>query len=146
MSGFVLGEDEGLNINFHGTKMIIKVSEKDSEGRYSLIVNSGPALHIHPNSPEANYVLDGEYTVQFGENIRHAYAGDFVFIPKGSPHKYKSGPNGGKLIVIAHADLEKYFKEVYHTIRLNGQITWKSEQEIAACYGQEFLDSLNHWG
>ena len=48
MSGFVLGENEGLNINFHGTKMIIKVSEKDSEGRYSLIVmvnqaNSGPA-------------------------------------------------------------------------------------------------------
>jgi hypothetical protein len=59
MSGFVLGEDEGLNINFHGTKMIIKVSEKDSEERYSLIVNSGPALHIHPNSPEAYYVLDG---------------------------------------------------------------------------------------
>ena len=89
MSGFVLGEDEGLNINFRGTKMIIKVSEKDSEGRYSLIVmshqaNSGPALHIHPNSPEAYYVLDGEYTVQFGEKIRHAYAGDFVFIPKGA--------------------------------------------------------------
>ncbi len=56
MSGFVLGENEGLNINFHDTKMIIKVSEKDSEGRYSLIVmshqaNSGPALHIIQTHP-----------------------------------------------------------------------------------------------
>lgn len=88
--------------------MTIKVSERDPDGRYSLIkmshlANSGPALHVHPNSPEAYYVLEGEYVIHFGENIRNAYAGDFVFIPKDIPHKYRSGPSGGKLIVSAPA-------------------------------------------
>lgn len=151
MDGFILSEDEGPEINFHGTRMVIKVSERDCEGRYTLIemnhlAHSGPALHIHPNAPEAYYVLEGDYTIQFGENIHDVHVGDFVFIPKGIPHKYKSGPNGGKLIVIAPAGLEKYFKEVADAIRFSGQITWKSEQEIASRYGQEFLDSLNHWG
>lgn len=82
--------------------MTIKVSERDPDGRYSLIkmshlANSGPALHVHPNSPEAYYVLEGEYVIHFGENIRN------VFIPKDIPHKYRSGPSGGKLIVSAPA-------------------------------------------
>jgi hypothetical protein len=54
--GFTLTEGQGAQINFRGTKMLIKVSENDSEGRYSLIEmihppNIGPALHMHPNAP-----------------------------------------------------------------------------------------------
>ena len=37
MDGFVLSEEEGEQINFRGTRMLIKVSKDDSEGRYSLI-------------------------------------------------------------------------------------------------------------
>ena len=59
MDGFALSEEEGSQINFRGTKMVVKVSGDDSEGRYSLIEmvhppNIGPALHIHPNAPEAD--------------------------------------------------------------------------------------------
>jgi hypothetical protein len=41
--------------------------------------------------------------------------------------------------------LEKYFKEVADILQ-TGQITWALEQEIARRCGQEFLDSLKHWG
>jgi hypothetical protein len=41
--------------------------------------------------------------------------------------------------------LEKYFREIAETIRI-GPITWELEQEIARRYGQEFLESLKHWG
>ena len=68
MDGFALDQTGGEEINFRGTKMLIKVSKDDSEGRHSLIKlshppNKGPALHIHPNAPEAYYVLEGEYLI-----------------------------------------------------------------------------------
>jgi hypothetical protein len=50
MECFALGHGEGEQINFRGTKMYLKVSKNDSEGKYSLIEmihppNIGPALH-----------------------------------------------------------------------------------------------------
>jgi mannose-6-phosphate isomerase-like protein (cupin superfamily) len=150
MDGFALTEGEGSQINFRGTKMVVKVSGDDSEGRYSLIEmihppNIGPALHVHPNAPEAYYVLEGEYIIRCGNKTYHSRIGDFVFIPKGAPHNYQSGPTGGKVLVISPAGLEKYFKEVANTLQI-GEIAWELEQEIARRYGREFLDNLKHWG
>jgi|SRR5215467_6682750 mannose-6-phosphate isomerase-like protein (cupin superfamily) len=145
-----MSDKEKYQIHFRNTKMVVMVSKDDSEGRYSLIEmvhppNIGPALHIHPNAPEAYYVLEGEYVIQCGDKINHSKAGDFVFIPKAVPHSYKSGQSGGKMLVISPAGLENYFKKVANAVR-TGKITWELEKEIASQYGQQFLDSLNHWG
>jgi hypothetical protein len=53
--------------------------------------------------------------------------------------------NGGKVLVISPAGLEKYFKEIAETLRIS-LITWELEQEIASRYGQEFIENLKHWG
>jgi mannose-6-phosphate isomerase-like protein (cupin superfamily) len=148
--GFAFKEEQRIQINFRGTKMLIKVSEDQSEGRYSLIEmihppNIGPALHIHPNAPEAYYVLEGEYSIKCGKRTYHTKSGDFVFIPRGLPHNYRSGSKGGKVLVISPAGLEKYFEEVADALQA-GHLTWELEKEIARRYGQEFLDSLKHWG
>ena len=150
MECFALRQGEGEQINFRGTKMYLKVSMNDSEGKYSLIEmshppNIGPALHIHPRASEAYYVLDGDYSIQCDKRTFQAESGEFVFIPKGLPHKYRSGSKGGKVLVVLPAGLERYFKEVANILQ-TGQITWKLEQEIARRWGQEFLDSLKHWG
>ena len=157
-TGFALKDGEGrttTHIHFRGTKITLKVSKEDSEGKYTLFEmihppNVGPALHIHPNAPEAYYVLEGEYKIRFGkkeeEALYHAKKGDFVFIPKGVEHKYQSGPDGGKVLVISPAGLENYFAEVAAILKAGGTITWKMEQEIAHRYGQDFLESLKHWG
>ena len=49
------------------------------------------------------------------------------------------------MLVISPAGLENYFKKVANAVR-TGKITWELEKEIASQYGQQFLDSLNHWG
>jgi mannose-6-phosphate isomerase-like protein (cupin superfamily) len=148
--GFAFKEEQRIQINFRGTKMLIKVSEDQSEGRYSLIEmihppNIGPALHIHPNAPEAYYVLEGEYSIKCGKRTYHTKSGDFVFIPRGLPHNYRSGSKDGKVLVISPAGLEKYFEKVADALQA-GHLTWELEKEIARRYGQEFLDSLKHWG
>ena len=141
---------EGPQINFRGTMIVVKVSGKNSDGFYSLFemthpANVGPALHIHPKAPEVYYVLEGKYCVRCGNKTVPARAGDFVFIPKGTPHNYQSGPQGGKVLVISPAGLEEYFKQVADALE-GGTITWQAEQEIAKKYGQEFIDGLRHCG
>ena len=101
MSGFVLKKEEGRVITFRGTQIKVKVSQVDSEGRYSLVEivhppNIDPALHIHPKAPEAYYVLEGSYHIKCGKKSYHVRKGDFVFVPKGIPHRYQSGPNEEK--------------------------------------------------
>jgi mannose-6-phosphate isomerase-like protein (cupin superfamily) len=134
MECFVLRQGEGKQINFRGTKMHLKVSENDSEGKYSLIEmthppNIGPALHIHPKAPEAYYVLDGNYTIQCGERTFHAKAGEFVFIPKGVPHKYQSGSKGGTTLVISRQDWRNTLRKLlifFRLARLHGHQNRKS--------------------
>lgn len=148
--GYALKDGKGTQINFRGTKIKVKVSGERSEGTYTLLEmthppNVGPALHIHPKAPEAYYVLKGKYSIRYGEKTVIAKAGDFVFIPKGTPHNYQSGPEGGKVLVISPAGLEGYFAGVADALK-ERPITWEMEQEIARKYGQEFLDGLKHWG
>lgn len=148
--GYALKGGEGARINFRGTRIVAKVSGKNSEGAYSLFemthpANVGPALHVHPKAPEAYYVIEGESAVRYGDRTVLAKADDFVFIPKGVPHNYQSGPAGGKVLVISPAGLEGYFEQVADIIK-EGSITWQTELEIAKKYGQEFLDGLRHWG
>jgi mannose-6-phosphate isomerase-like protein (cupin superfamily) len=150
-NGFRLKKGKGTTINFHGTKITVKVSGDDSGGRYTLIEmehppNTGPALHIHSKAPEAYYVLDGQYSIRCDNEIYHAQSGDFVFIPKGIPHNYQSGSQGGKVLVISPAGLEGYFREVADILgNQDNKISWNEEIEIARRYGQEFLDILKHW-
>ena len=150
-NGFILKKGNGTTINFRGTKITVKVSGDDSGGRYTLIEmehppNTGPALHTHSKAPEAYYVLDGQYSIRCDNEIYHAQPGDFVFIPKGIPHNYQSGSQGGKVLVISPAGLEGYFREVADILcNQNNKISWNEEIEIARRYGQEFLDSLRHW-
>ena len=149
-AGYVLSAGEGRVIYFRGTKMTVKVSGEASDGAYSLIEmlhppDVGPALHRHPTSAEAFYVLDGGYTIRCGEDVYAANTGDVVCIPKGMPHNYQSGANGGKVLILSPAGLEKYFAGVAGMLSV-GAITWELEQEIAQQYGQEFIDNLKHWG
>ena len=150
-TGYALKSGEGTQIDFRSTQMTVKASAEQSGGAYSLIemrhpANVGPASHVHPASSEAFYVLEGAYTIQCDRNLYIAEPGDFVLIPKGVQHCYRSGESGGKVLVISPAGLENYFSEVAAVLKADRLITWELEQEIAKRYGQEFLDNLKHWG
>jgi hypothetical protein len=74
MECFALRNGEGKQINFRDTKMYLKVSRNDFEGKYSLIEMTdppriGPALHIHPRAPEAYYVLRRLFDTEWQKNL-----------------------------------------------------------------------------
>jgi quercetin dioxygenase-like cupin family protein len=148
-AGYTLPRDGGREILFRGTRMHVKVGHGEGAS-YSLVemahpANVGPALHRHPDGDEAFYVLDGEYEIRCGDEVFTGTAGSFVFVPRGAPHCYSVGPAGGRVLVVTPAGLERYFAEAADRLA-NRVVSMDEEADIAARYGQEFLDRLRHWG
>jgi quercetin dioxygenase-like cupin family protein len=51
---------------------------------------SGPPAHTHNDADEAYYILNGTFEVLDGERLIEATPGDFVFIPRGTLHRFKN--------------------------------------------------------
>jgi mannose-6-phosphate isomerase-like protein (cupin superfamily) len=49
---------------------------------------AGPPLHVHSGADEALYILEGEVTIQLGQQTIQADAGAFVWMPRGVPHTF----------------------------------------------------------
>ena len=147
--GYALTRGGGREILFRGTRMHVKVGHAE-QAAYSLVEMThppkvGPALHRHPGGDEAFYVLEGEYEVRCGDELFVGTAGSFVCVLRGAAHGYTVGAAGGRVLVTAPAGLERYFAEVADRLA-HGPVSMDDEAAIAACYGQDFLDRLRHWG
>jgi quercetin dioxygenase-like cupin family protein len=49
-------------------------------------IRSGVKHHFHATHTENVYIIEGEGTMEFGEEVFTVKAGDFVLIPKGKVH------------------------------------------------------------
>jgi mannose-6-phosphate isomerase-like protein (cupin superfamily) len=140
---------KNVTLDFHGTKMTVKVPTAETDGSYTIIhfvhpPNVGPALHIHPNNTEIFHILKGNYKFLIGNKDVDAIAGDTMVVPKGMAHKFSAGDGGGEFLAISPPTLENYFYEV-SLLLMKGKVTWDAEYTIAKKYGQIFLEDVNHW-
>jgi quercetin dioxygenase-like cupin family protein len=73
----------------------------------------GPPPHVHSREEEGFYILEGEITLQAGDQKIVATAGMFVNMPIGMPHSFKneSSQPAKMLIMLAPAGLENMFFE-----------------------------------
>jgi mannose-6-phosphate isomerase-like protein (cupin superfamily) len=102
---YVLGPDEGEAIWFAGALLVMKASREQTGGAFTFIDQRVPGdyavpRHIHHDEDEAWYVLDGDVTVYCGEEQFRAGPGAWVFAPKGIPHAFRLGPEGGRLLTM----------------------------------------------
>ena len=44
-------------------------------------------FHVHGQSDELFYCIEGEFDIEFDNGITHLCAGDFVIVPKGASHR-----------------------------------------------------------
>jgi quercetin dioxygenase-like cupin family protein len=110
---------EGRRIGVVGDVYRFLVAGEDTDGRYAqweAIVppGGGPPPHIHSREEEGFYILEGEITMQVGDERFVAVAGTFANMPVGSLHSFKneSGKPARMLITVAPAGLEQMFLEV----------------------------------
>lgn len=90
-------------------------SGEQTNNLFSLIyieVHKGnePPAHTHQREDESYYILEGTLRFWIGEQIIDAKAGDFIYLPKGIPHKFELQCDCVKeLMWITPAGLEKWF-------------------------------------
>jgi quercetin dioxygenase-like cupin family protein len=72
--------------------LVIRLISADCDGDLGVVEmlmeagTLGPPLHLHPTHGEGFYVLDGQLTVQVGEDIVIGGPGSWMFAPRNAPH------------------------------------------------------------
>ena len=114
----VRNSKEGRTIAVVGDVYRFLATGDDTHGTYATweaIVppGGGPPPHVHSREEEGFYILEGEITVQAGDQRIVATAGMFVNIPIRLPHSFKneSDKSAKMLITVAPAGLENMFFE-----------------------------------
>jgi mannose-6-phosphate isomerase-like protein (cupin superfamily) len=112
---------------FEGDNFYTKVSTKDTDGDMYMfestrINEGGPVLHIHYDTDEFWYVLQGEFLIQVGDKTYNAKAGDLVFGPRMVPHTFAKIGQGEAKVMICHqpaGKMEEYFQKLSAGIAKN---------------------------
>ena len=112
------GEVEPIRWSRAGQEFRPLVLAEDSGGSFSLTevtmpAGTGAGAHIHPRAEECFYVVAGEYRFTIGDEQVLASAGASVVVPRGTPHAFAVGDQGGRhLTVFAPAGCERAFGEI----------------------------------
>jgi quercetin dioxygenase-like cupin family protein len=75
----------------------------------------GPPPHIHANEDETFYIVKGTLDVLVGDTVHTAKAGDFVFIPRGTVHRFVNVGDepAVQFVTFTPAGMEGFFKEAF---------------------------------
>ena len=98
---------EGLaDVWWKSGRITVKTAGAETGNAFSQIETddprgSGPPLHLHHNEDETFYVLEGEVTVQVGDERIDLNAGDFLFGPRGIAHAYIVRSERARMLVTA---------------------------------------------
>ena len=112
---------------FDGDTFYCKVSTIDTDGDMFIfestrINEGGPVLHIHYDTDEFWYVLQGEFLIKVGDKTYNAKPGDLVFGPRMVPHTFAKVGQGEAKVIIGHqpaGKMEAYFKKLSEGIAKN---------------------------
>lgn len=69
------------------------VTGEQTAGSYSVLeqlmpAGSGPPPHVHEQTDEVFYILEGQVRLQLRDEVHLGRAGDLVRIPRGAPHAF----------------------------------------------------------
>jgi quercetin dioxygenase-like cupin family protein len=98
-------KDEGEARWWFGALAEFKATAADTGGQMTIVeVTEHPGaeapLHVHHRDDEGFWVLDGDVTFEVGGETIEASAGDYVFGPRGIPHRFTVGDHGCRMLFI----------------------------------------------
>jgi quercetin dioxygenase-like cupin family protein len=141
---FVLRPGEGRPIDVGGMHVSVKATKDETNGLYSLLETQepagfGPPIHIHRDTAEAFYVLEGNYIFFLDGQEVSCPAGSFVFVPAGTPHGFRvDGVASRKLMLYAPAAMVGYFDAIAAAAKA-GEVDPDVLSQIALRYSMEVV-------
>ena len=145
--GYVLGAAEGEHLIHYRNpgRIIIKVdpvqgSSNMACGTQQIPIGAGIPIHIHFDSDEAFYVLDGRGTFILNDDSHPFEKGATIFIPKNSWHGFIN-PDSELLLlwIVTPAGLDAFFRETCNPPGVpSKQLTRDQINQIARKHGTEY--------
>jgi mannose-6-phosphate isomerase-like protein (cupin superfamily) len=132
----VLPPGEGKSVWLVGDLVTVKLQGEDTGGAYSLVEETshpggGPPPHMHHDTDETFYVLEGEVELMAGDRTIPASAGTAVYIPKGTLHTFRNvGTSPSRILaLLSPGGFEKFFLEAGEPAR-EGSSATRGEPDI----------------
>lgn len=95
--GFVVQPGGGavLQMGAPGRSSVLKLLRADTAGSIMLFEETAPpgtetTFHLHHDSDEVAWVLEGEVTMKIGDEVTVGTAGSCAFFPRNVPHAWKN--------------------------------------------------------
>jgi quercetin dioxygenase-like cupin family protein len=144
----LLTAGEGDAVSLRGTEVTFKVRGDQADGASCLEFAAAPGfdtgLHVHRKLEETFYVLEGEFELRTGEEVRRALPGSVMFVPSGVPHGFSNPTDGPAklLLVMSPADFDRYFVELAEILARSGAPDSDAIEALRRKYDTEQLSSL----
>jgi mannose-6-phosphate isomerase-like protein (cupin superfamily) len=141
---YALGPGQGRSIGLGDFAMTVKASEVETAGVVSVLEATeppgfGPPIHVHHDSAEAFYVLEGEYLMYLEDDEIVCPAGSFIFIPQGARHGFRVGAvPSRKLNFYFPASMIGYFDELASALHRD-DVGDDDLDAIARAHGMEIV-------
>ena len=120
MKQVVLGPGEGEHLQLIRSSAVIKAGIETTDGRFALAETTlepgfeGPRPHLHRETIDMFFVLEGTLTMQLDEETLELSAGSFVLVPPVTKHTF-SNPTAQRVRLLnmdVPAGLESYLREM----------------------------------
>ena len=104
--GVYVPNKSGVTTWFSGDIYSAGLTGQQTGGQIGLVEvtvppGGGPAPHVHERTGETFYVVNGELEVLMGDTTFTASAGDVVFLPRGTVHRFRNpGIQPARLVFI----------------------------------------------
>ena len=137
----IIRPGEGIEYEWSSDHIFVKSVGNLTEGRASMVEDTmKPGFHLgrhhHKKMTEIFYILEGELTLIFDDNIVVATAGTTVNVPPNIWHEAKS-ENGAKMLsIFSPAGFEDYLAEMK---------TLSEEQFADAAFMQALNEKYDIW-
>ena len=115
---FIQMPDEGRVLDMGPFRMRVRAEASQTADGFTLLEADeppgfGPPLHVHDDAAEAFYVLEGEYVIFIGTEVRICPAGSFIYVPAGVEHGFRVGRvQSRKLNLYLPGAMVGYFEEL----------------------------------
>jgi len=143
---FIVGPDQGRRLDLGNFEALVLATAAQTSSEFTLLQvqgeppDFGPPLHLHRDTAEAFYVLEGEYLMYVQDRQQLCPPGTFVYVPRDTPHTFKvvSAIPGKKLVLFSPAAMLAYFEELA-AAEAAGNATPEVLDAIAARNNMEML-------